>query len=208
MPHLPLFLNLQGVLCLVVGGGAVGQRKAKTLLTAGAIIRLVCLEAPPNPHEFDCEWIQEPYRPEHLEGVRLVFAAATPEVNAQVVQDAKRHALWVNSASNPTTGDVFLPAVGRKGKIEIAVGTSGASPLAARRICERLLKEVDDVTEQWVDFLGEIRVRLRATTLDEPARRSLLQEFCSESWREQIAQVGREGALARALSLVAARQRP
>src|ERR1051325_8464355 len=97
----PLFVNLQGRLCLVVGGGEVGRRKRLALLEAGARVRWVCPQADPlespSPR---LEQVIEPYHPKHLDGVSLVIAAATPEVNRQVVADARARGLWVNSATD------------------------------------------------------------------------------------------------------------
>ena len=72
----PLFLKLKDRLCLVVGGGPVGWRKASALLEGGARVRLVCLEQrPPAPMLPALEWHAEPYRAGHLDGCALAFAA-------------------------------------------------------------------------------------------------------------------------------------
>src|SRR5262245_32624964 len=130
----PILLDLRGRTCLVVGGGPVGRRKATTVFEAGAVVQLVCLEPPPPDVPERMTWMTEAYRVGHLDGVSLVFAAATSEVNAQVVVDARSRNIWVNSASDPEAGDVALPAVGGRGRIRVTVDTGGASPVIAAYI--------------------------------------------------------------------------
>src|SRR5207245_4037903 len=78
----PLFLNVRDRLCVVIGGGSVGQRKATALLESGARVRAICLESrPPLLDSPRLEWLTEPYTAEHLSGAALVLAAGPPEVN-------------------------------------------------------------------------------------------------------------------------------
>lgn len=187
---LPILLNLSGKRVVVVGGGAVGARKALAARVAGAAVRVV---DPRTPLALPTEVVHvaEAYRSDHLDGVALVFACATPEVNAQVVLDAHARSVWVNAATSPDDGDFALPAVVRRGPLTLAVSTGGASPALARRIRERLEVEYDDTFAAWVVLLAEVRADVLATVPDEARRRALLDGFAEWAW---LARLRAEGA--------------
>ncbi|HEY1187538.1 MAG TPA: NAD(P)-dependent oxidoreductase [Gemmata sp.] len=187
----PILLNLVGKLVVVVGGGAVGARKATALLAAGAAVRVIDprapLALPPGAVH-----VPAPYHAGHLEGAVLAFACAVPEVNARVVAEANARGLWVNAASSPDEGDFTLPAVVRRGDLVLTVSTGGAAPALARRIREKLEAEYDTAFAEWVRILGEVRVEVLATVPDESRRRELLDGFADWSWLERFRTEGAE----------------
>jgi siroheme synthase-like protein len=200
----PLFLDLRDCLCLVVGGGTVGRRKGRALLDAGARVRLVCPEvAPDEPAHERLERIAEPYRAAHLDGIRLAVAAATAEANRQVVADARARGVWVNSATDPDTGDVFFPAALTRGDLTIAVGTGGHAPALARQIRDRLAEQFDDAYTLWLALLAELRPLIRERVPAE-RRRGLLEHLCDWGWLERLRREGVEPVRAAMLAVVRA----
>jgi precorrin-2 dehydrogenase/sirohydrochlorin ferrochelatase len=136
MKYYPIFLNVKDRPCLVAGGGRVGMRKVKTLLSAGASVTVVSpefcdqLAAMPGIRKG-----QRPFRPEDLAGVFLVVAATSdPSVNQWILAEAWKAGVLCNSADEPDRGDFILPAVMSRGDLICAVSTSGASPALARKI--------------------------------------------------------------------------
>jgi len=197
----PLFLNLTGRLAVVIGGGAVGRRKAHALLEGGADVRLVCLEGPSLALGAGIEWRTEAYRPDHLDGAALVFAAATPEINRQVVADARARGLLVNSATGPEECDFFLPATVRRGEFVLAVSTGGASPAVARAIRRRLEEQFDNAFGEWVALLSELRTIVRSRVAQARQRRAILEQLSHGHWLERLR---REGPNAVRLAMLAA----
>lgn len=187
---LPILLDLRNKWVTVIGGGAVGARKASAALAAGAAVRVVDPRAPlALPPEVT--HLPEPYRGEHLEGATLAFACATPDVNARVVADARARGVWVNAATAPGEGDFTLPAVVRRGALTLTVSTGGAAPALARRVREKLETEYDGAFGTWVRLLAEMRLEVLAAVPEGPRRRELLDGFADWSW---LARVRAEGA--------------
>jgi precorrin-2 dehydrogenase / sirohydrochlorin ferrochelatase len=184
----PVFLKIENRLALVVGGGPVGQRKAKAILEAGGRVRLVCLEAAQKSLDAPdhLQWLQEEYRPEHLNDVSLAFAAATPAVNRQIAADARRLRIWVNIADDPEGSDFHLPAVLRRGDLLVAVGTGGAAPALAQEIRDLLEAKFDDAFEKWIGALAELRPLILAKVPDSSRRRELFHRLCRWDWLERF----------------------
>lgn len=187
---------------LVVGGGAVGRRKAELVVNAGAGVTVV----DPTPLS---PWISgvarhtaESFTPEHLDGMRLAFACATQVVNAEVVSAAKARGVWVCSATDPTNGDFVLPSVAKRGALTFAVSTGGASPALAKRLATELLEQFDDSYAEWVRVLGEARREVLAKVSDPVARRRLLEDFARPDWLERIRTAGADVALAEMLARI------
>ncbi|WP_439631596.1 precorrin-2 dehydrogenase/sirohydrochlorin ferrochelatase family protein [Gemmata sp.] len=195
----PVTLNLAGRLAVVVGGGAVGSRKAAAARAAGAAVRIV---DPVGAASGTAQLISEPYRPDHLTGAFLVFACATPTVNARVVADAHSRGILVNSASDPSAGDFTLPSVVRSGDLTLAIGTGGAAPSLARRIREKLEGEFDAAFADWLCVLAEVRIVVFAEVPDADRRRELLDAFADWPWLARLRAEGAEAVKAAMLAEV------
>jgi cobalt-precorrin 5A hydrolase/precorrin-3B C17-methyltransferase len=127
----------------VVGGGAVGERKARGLLEAGAAVRLISPDATPKLRALAgdgvIDWHARPYQPGDISGARLVFTATNRrEVNAQVAGEAAALGLLCNVADDPHAGGFHLPAVYREPGLVVAVSTEGANPARAKRLRNRI----------------------------------------------------------------------
>jgi precorrin-2 dehydrogenase/sirohydrochlorin ferrochelatase len=187
----PLMLDLSKRLTVVVGAGAVGQRKITSLLEAGAHVKVIAL-AIRGTLPSNISLLFGPYAPHHLDGATLVFAAATPEVNARVVADAKARGILVNSADDSESGDFFVPATVRRGDLLIAVSTGGAAPAVAKLVRERLESEYDDAWGVWLALLAEVRRQVLDEVGDPEVRRDTFERLADPSWLERIRSEGRE----------------
>ncbi len=131
----PIFLDLSGRRCVVVGGGEVANRKARKLLQARARVVVISPEIEPELESVAVEVHRRPNREGDLEGAYLAFAATNArEVNAAVAREAKERGVPINVADKPSEGDFALPSTLRRGRLQVAVSTGGASPTLAQRI--------------------------------------------------------------------------
>jgi siroheme synthase-like protein len=162
----PIFLDLSGRRCVVVGGGEVANRKARKLLQARASVVVISPELQPELESVAVEVHRRPYEEGDLEGAYLAFAATdSREVNARVAREAKERGVPVNVADRPSDGDFALPSTLRRGGLQVAVSTGGASPTLARRIKDEL-EEV--FGPEWAGIVDELgRNRRNGEKLDE-----------------------------------------
>ena len=199
----PVMLNLAGRVVVVVGSGAVGTRKAAAATAAGATVRIVDPVAYNSPTQ-----LAEAYRPEHLDGAFLVFACATPSVNAQVVADCRSRGILVNSASDPTAGDFTLPSVVRSGDLTLAISTGGAAPALARRLREKFEAEFDAAFADWLRVLAEVRTVVLAEVPDPIRRRELLDSFAHWPWLTRLRAEGADAVKIAMLNMMGSAWRP
>ncbi len=152
----PLFMDVSGRRCVVVGGGGVASRKARGLLESGARVVVVSPEVTPEIDDMDVTVERRPYAPGDLAGCTLAFAATdSREVNAAVAREAEEHGIPVNVADRPAEGDFALPSVLRRGGLQVAVSTGGASPTLARRIRDAM---EPSFAAEWESVVEKFRV--------------------------------------------------
>lgn len=159
----PINLDLRGRLAVVVGGGAIGRRKVAGLLAAGARVRLISRDpVPPDCWSAPIELHLRPFHPTDLDGAVLAFAATGDvEVDQSVLRAARERRIPVNLADRPELGDFTLPAVMRRGALQVAVSTGGAAPALAALVRDRIAAGVG---QEWGPVV-EIAARLRMKKL-------------------------------------------
>jgi precorrin-2 dehydrogenase/sirohydrochlorin ferrochelatase len=162
----PMFLNIGGKSCVVVGGGQVALRKVKALLEHGASIEVISPDLCPELVELaeggQIKTSRRHYQPGDLKKALIAIAATDDsDINQQVVKEARSGGVLVNVADNLENSDFILPSYARRGAVTIAVSTAGKSPALARKIRTRLEREFGDEYASLVRLIGEVRGELR-----------------------------------------------
>jgi precorrin-2 dehydrogenase/sirohydrochlorin ferrochelatase len=181
-PYYPVLLSVKSRVCLVVGGGSVGERKVKGLLGYGATIRLVANELTDwlrsQVGDGVVDYVADHFQEEQLDGIDLVFAATNDRgLNRRIASKAHKRRIWCNTATDPDEGSFVLPAVLHKGSLTIAVGTSGASPAVARQIRDKLEEEFDNAWIVFLEIMSALRRIIQSRGLDTEKNQMLFREL-------------------------------
>ncbi|HUX84191.1 MAG TPA: TSUP family transporter [Chitinophagaceae bacterium] len=164
----PVFLRLDRLRVLVVGGGAVGLEKVRSLLrnSPGVRITLVAPEVIPEILALSATYpnlsIQNRAYSEHdLEGKELVLAATDqPVLNGIISEQARKVRVLVNVADTPDLCDFYLGSVVIRGDLKIAISTNGRSPTVAKRIRQVLEESIPEEIDQVLERIQRIRTTL------------------------------------------------
>lgn len=165
MSYYPAFLDLHGKKILIVGGGAVAQRKIETLFEYGAVIHVAARDLTPVLKEYETEgrirFLGREFFQGQMDGAFLVIAATDdPELNRKVSLAAREKNIPVNAVDQPSDCTFIVPSILRRGDLVIAVSTSGKSPALARRLREQLEGMFGSEYAPYVQLMGKIRERV------------------------------------------------
>lgn len=193
----PMFMQLAGRQCLVVGAGKVGEPKIGGLLETGARIRVVALDAGPAVREWalagKIELELRAFSSDDLQGAFLVVVAtASRTLNERIYHEAQRLGVLCNVVDVPDLCDFFYPSIVRRGDLQIAVSTAGKSPSLAQKIRQQLEKEFGAGYTAWVAELGETRRLILASDLDRERKLDLLHSLASRKAVEAAIAESRE----------------
>jgi siroheme synthase-like protein len=182
----PIALHGERISAVVVGGGAVGTRKALALVSAGVQVRVVSPEITSELSEAERSGRltveHQQYSADHLARAVLVIAATeSREVNAQVALDAHSLGKLVNISDYPDEGNFHTMALHRSGDVTIAVSAGGV-PGAAARIRDAIAERFDGRYERAISALRGLRSRLIAggeADWRNAAPQLLAEDFCT-----------------------------
>jgi precorrin-2 dehydrogenase/sirohydrochlorin ferrochelatase len=183
----PILVDVDGRMVVVVGGGHVAERRARELLAAGGVVRVVSPEVDTGLAELAAKGEltvePRPYRQGDLGGAALAVAATDdPAVNRRVAADGRDAGVLVNRADAPEAGGFSVPAVLRRGDLTVAVATAGRAPGLAGAVRRRLEGDFGPEWADLVDLLAADRASLPGAA-DEAAWRELLAPEVLDSVR-------------------------
>ena len=165
MKYYPIFLDIRGKICVIVGGGEVAARKAERLLDCGAKVFIISPKLSPAlaalKEKDVISHIAAEYAGDLIHGAALVIGATDDEkTNAQIFLDARSKGIPVNIVDDPQKCDFILPSVVQRGDLAITIGTGGKSPALARYLREELEAKYGEEYKIFLNILGNLRVKM------------------------------------------------
>lgn len=182
MQTYPIFVLIAHRPCLVVGGGAVGERKVQDLLQAGARVTVVSPEVTPALAALAAQGairhLKADFQEEQVKGMALVIGATDDlEVNARVSAAAQARGLMVNIVDQPHLCTFIVPAQVRRGDLSLAISTGGASPALARKLREELEQHFGPEYGPYLTLLQTLRTRLLAARRGHPDNAAIFRRL-------------------------------
>ncbi|HLB87677.1 MAG TPA: bifunctional precorrin-2 dehydrogenase/sirohydrochlorin ferrochelatase [Terriglobales bacterium] len=191
MSLFPMFLKLEGRSCLVVGADTIGQSKIRSLLVAGASVRVVAPRATAAIIEWAraglITWEARDFNAADLDGTFLVVAAtSSSDVNEATFREAQRRGVLCNVVDDPAHCDFYYPALVRRGQLQLAISTGGRSPALAQRLRRELEAKFGAEYAGWLEELGRAREQLFGSEIESEDRRRRLHELASRQAFEAL----------------------
>ena len=201
MSYYPIFVQMEGMRALVVGGGAVARRKVETLLGFGADVSMVSRDLTPELTRLvdagKVRFLGPEMADRFFEDVSLVIAATDDAaLNHEVSQGARQRGLLVNAVDQPADCTFIVPSIVRRGDLLIAVSTSGRSPAFSKKIRKRLEDEFGDEYARFLALMGRVRQRVLAMGLPQKDNSRIFHEIVDSDILEALARDDREGVAA------------
>ena len=198
MDYLPIFLDLKGQPCAVIGGGEVAARKVSLLRDAGAHVTvtapLLCETLAERAANGEIAHRAEHFTPEALRDVVLAIAATNDRaVNAEVSRLARAQSTPVNVVDDPGLCSFIMPAIVDRSPLIVAASTGGASPVLARLVRARLEALLPTAYGDLAKLVQRFRTRVKAA-LPQSARRV----FWERALQGPIAELALSGRIAEA----------
>lgn len=172
MPYYyPVFLNLEGRRCLVIGGNAMAAEKAMGLVAAGARVTVLSETVADEVAEAallgNLQWLPRTWEPGDLAGYYLVVCAPDDRsINARIHAEAEERGILFNALDDPPHCGFIFASVHRQGDLVMAISTSGVAPALGVRL-RRCLGEL--LGPEYDAFLRMAREYRDAITTQLPA---------------------------------------
>lgn len=178
MVYYPVYLDLRGRPCAVLGGSALAEEKARGLLDSGAQVTVFAADPTPGLADLSAtgalRHVGRPYRNGDLAGIFLAITAETDSALREAIwREAQARGVLLNTIDDPPRCDFIAPAIVRRGDLTLAISTAGKAPALAVRLRQELESKLGDEHARFLDLAGRVRKPLAERHPDFQTRRDL-----------------------------------
>ena len=194
----PMELEITGRCCVIVGGGAVAERKAGPLLAAGADVTVIAPQLTAGlaawREQGRLGYMATAYQPgllSHMDEVPFLVFAATDdkEVNAAVYAEGRTLGALVNVATAmDARSDFTVPATLRRGRLSVSVATEGLSPALSRALRLELEQQLPESLGEWLERVANLRSELKEKMKTQPERQAFWRRVLDKDIMELVRQ--------------------
>lgn len=171
----PVFLKLEQMRLLIVGGGKIGLEKLQAVLhnSPATHIKLVAISISDEVKNLieqfpDVQVEERPYQSTDLDNADIVIVAVNDRsISQQIHADAKGKAKLVNVADTPELCDFYLGSIVKRGNLKIAISTNGKSPTIAKRLKEVFADALPTQVDDLLDNMQALRGKLNGNLSDK-----------------------------------------
>lgn len=201
----PINLNLNGQSCLVLGGGAVAERKVCRLLDEGAVVTVIAPSLTRPLQELaesrKLSWQPRAYQPGDESAFFLIICATDDEAVSQAVAAAaKAQGKLLNVCDVPDLCNFTLPSIVRQGDLELTISTNGKAPALSRWLRRHLEERFDERWSRGLTMLSRIRQEARTSLPTSKDR----QDFWRQALTDDIVELIEKDDLLQAESRLSA----
>ncbi|PNZ37633.1 NAD(P)-binding protein [Mammaliicoccus vitulinus] len=189
MAYVPLNIDLTNKQIKVIGGGKIAERRVKALLDSDATIHVISPDLTGNLYQLYLDekiiWYKKSFESKDLDNDELIISATNQEeVNDVIKKSAPIHSL-INMVGDAQGGNVIFPGTLKRGKLQISVTSTGASPKLVSNILNDLDKQYPIDYAEYVDFLYECRIIIKSLDLEKAKKNQLLESILSDQYFDE-----------------------
>lgn len=161
--YFPMFIEIEGRNCLIIGGGRIALHKIRVLQDFGAQIQVVAPEILPEIRELEnVACCQKYFEKEDLRGQAMVIAATDDqEQNRRISRMCREEKIPVNAVDQPEDCSFIFPAYLKEGDVVAAFSSGGKSPVVVQYLKEQARPILTPLLGQLAVFLGSLRPKVQ-----------------------------------------------
>ena len=166
MKRFPLFVNLDKLPVLVVGGGEIAERKINLIIKANAKVEVLARKFSPNVENLinknKLKKIKSNLDISTLDSNYSLIIAATDnkQINKKLFNFANKNNILINVVDQPDLCTCTFGSIVERGDLVVAISTGGNAPVFARNLREKFETLLPQSTKQLIDFSASIREKV------------------------------------------------